>query len=337
MSMSPFDAASGQDDREDLGIMIAPGGAVDLGRAAEFRGHHHQSGIEQAALIEIADERRQRLIELGHLAGHGVLDIVVMIPASVGERNEADTSFHEAPGQKHPLAGRSGTVVVADFLRLVAQRERGAGLVGREHGVGAMIEGVHPVEGIGFLQCAEVRVDRRPHFPPGGKPVFVHAVGKVQVAHLEIVVGRIVAQAEGAIGGAEIARAGKRIGLAGNADIRRQIVPRTQFMGNDAAETGILQGGAGPVTREHVVSPAIMIGLTVRHRAHHRDLVGDLGRLDHDLREVDAVEPCFHRVEGTAVFDGGVQLGIEGFLGGHPARQINLDDGLRDGFWCRAG
>src|SRR6185369_8737300 len=55
MDVVLFDAAAGHDDAEHFGIMIAAGGFVDLGGAAEFGGDQDERGVEHAAAGEVTN------------------------------------------------------------------------------------------------------------------------------------------------------------------------------------------------------------------------------------------------------------------------------------------
>ena len=46
-----------------------------------------------------------------------IADVVVMIPAAVGERDKAHAGFHQPPRQQQALAGRIAAVFVAQFVR----------------------------------------------------------------------------------------------------------------------------------------------------------------------------------------------------------------------------
>lgn len=129
MDVAALHAASGEGDAEHFWPVVAAAGGVDLGRATKLGVDHDECGIEQPAFVEIADEGRVGFVEIGHLESVGALDIVVVIPAAVGKGDETDTGFDEAAREKHALAGGVATVVIADFLWLGLDVERGAGLV----------------------------------------------------------------------------------------------------------------------------------------------------------------------------------------------------------------
>src|SRR5215468_3378186 len=61
---STFDAAAGQPRRESVGEMAAPVIAFRRGRASELGGPYDQSPVEQSARLQIADQSRDRLVNI---------------------------------------------------------------------------------------------------------------------------------------------------------------------------------------------------------------------------------------------------------------------------------
>ena len=51
-----------------------------VGRAAEFAAPHDERAVEQAALLEVADQRGNRLVDLLDEVAVGALDVVVAVP-----------------------------------------------------------------------------------------------------------------------------------------------------------------------------------------------------------------------------------------------------------------
>lgn len=102
-------------------------------------------------------------------------------------------------------------------------------------------------------------------------------------------------------------------------------------MRNDAAEAGKLHGWAGAVASEHVMSASLMRSLTMGHGSNDADFIEDLGDMGKLLTDVFASH-TFDWTEGTAVVWGCVWLGVPGFMLGHAAGQIDMDDGGSDCF-----
>ena len=75
---------------------------------AMFSAPGNQGGIEQAALLEVADQRRRRLIHVGGRVRHARHHLRVMIPELPGRAgvDKADAAFDQAPGDQ-ALLGES--------------------------------------------------------------------------------------------------------------------------------------------------------------------------------------------------------------------------------------
>src|SRR5437762_9971856 len=82
INLPPLDAAAGQHNTEDLRIMVASSRAVDFGCAPELGSDHHQCRVKKAALVQVANQSREGLVEPGHLAGDSVFDIIMMVPTA---------------------------------------------------------------------------------------------------------------------------------------------------------------------------------------------------------------------------------------------------------------
>ncbi len=72
----------------------------------------------------------------------------------------------------------------------------------------------------------------------------------------------------------------------------------------------------------------VVVRFAVGHRPDHRYFVRHFRGLPQVLGKEDAIEFGLYRAEGAAVFDGRQQLGIEGFLRGDAAGQIDINDRL---------
>ena len=77
---------------------------------------------------EITDQGRKSLVESRHLAADAVADVVVMVPTSVGQRNEPDACFNEPASEQQTLAGGVAAVLVPEFVGLFFDVERVASL-----------------------------------------------------------------------------------------------------------------------------------------------------------------------------------------------------------------
>ena len=310
--------------------MVPAGRRVDLRRAAELRAHADERRGKQPAAVEVANERREALIERRGLSPHGTRDVVVVVPAAVGERDESHARLHEPAGQQHPHARLILAVLVLDLVRLLLEIERLLRLGGTDEAVGPLVERIERVERVALLLVAEVRVHHVEHPATLVEPCHVDARRQVEVAHLEVGVGRVGAQTECRVGRTEIAGAGELVGLAGNADVRRQVLAGTELVRDHRPEARVLERRARAVAREHVVRAALVGGLAMRHRPADRELVGDLRRVRQHLAEPHAGEHRLDAAERAAVLGRRERLGIERLLVGVAAGEIDVDDRLRD-------
>ena len=95
-------------------------------RAAEFAAPDHKRLVEKPALLEVAHERRARLIGVAALDGEMRMQVSVLVPARVHQLHEADAALGEPPrdqavvreGSRHE---RVGAVHLDDRLRLVRE------------------------------------------------------------------------------------------------------------------------------------------------------------------------------------------------------------------------
>ena len=111
------------------------GGVTDLGRAAEFAGHHDQHALVKSACVDVFDQRRDRLIVGWRPEFHGVEDMVidgvvvpVLHPATQGAaqagRQHIDAGFHQPPRQQQLLPPGIAAVAVAGPMVFATQVER---------------------------------------------------------------------------------------------------------------------------------------------------------------------------------------------------------------------
>src|SRR5207245_706454 len=77
-----FESPAGQNDRETVRVMIAPVGALRAGRAAELCADDDKRLIQQAALLEVFDQRADRLIDLFAERRMSGFEAAVRVPGS---------------------------------------------------------------------------------------------------------------------------------------------------------------------------------------------------------------------------------------------------------------
>src|ERR1051326_3308876 len=98
---SASNAAPGQNRRKRFCIVITAriivSVAIANGLSAKFASPNDQSAIEKIPLLEIADKRRQRLINILRAFWQSIFNILVMIPAAGPNLNEPNATFNQPP------------------------------------------------------------------------------------------------------------------------------------------------------------------------------------------------------------------------------------------------
>ena len=105
-----------------------------------------QRAVEQAALLQIGEQRRRGGVDLGGARRQPRFEVLVMIPAAGPDLDEADAALDEPARDQQLPALRRVAVQRADALRLLRQIER----VGRFD--------LHPV---GHLERLDARLELR--------------------------------------------------------------------------------------------------------------------------------------------------------------------------------
>ena len=251
------------------------------------------------------------------------------VPAAVGHGDKPHARLHQPAGEEHPHPGLIAAVLVLDRVRFLRHVEGVAGLVGADHAVGTVVEGVERVERVALFLLAEVLVHDVEHPPPLVESGDVDAARQAQVLDLKIAVGRVAPEAEAGVRGAEIARPGELIGLIGDADVRGKIVAGAELVGHHRSHARVLQRRARPVAGEHVVGAALVGRLTVGHRAADGEFVGNLGGMGKKFAHPNTRHIRLDASQRPAVFDRGKRLGIERLLMGHATGKEDADHRLR--------
>ena len=144
--LAAADAGAGQGEAEHVPPVVAAAELVDLGRAAELADGHDQRFVQQPALVEVFDQRREADVE--HRAEH-VLQPVGILGVRVPQRvvdgrvarlarpadvDQPHAGLDQPPRQQHALPPAVLAVALADPLGLVANLKRLAGLRRRSAG-----------------------------------------------------------------------------------------------------------------------------------------------------------------------------------------------------------
>ena len=93
------------------------------GRAAELGERDHQRVLEQPALLEVVEQRRHDVVELGDHLLVGLEVLAVAVPPGAGHADERDARLDQPAGDQRLLAELRRPVLVADLLRLARDVE----------------------------------------------------------------------------------------------------------------------------------------------------------------------------------------------------------------------
>ena len=116
VGVAALEAAAGEHAGHRAGPVVAAGVLVDLRRAAELAGADDDRAVQHAAVVEVLDQGRQRLIEVRQQAGlQGVEVLAVRVPAADADGDEADAGLDQPASRERALAER---------VRAVARRGR---------------------------------------------------------------------------------------------------------------------------------------------------------------------------------------------------------------------
>ena len=105
--------------------MVAARVLVHLRRAAKLAHRNDERIRQHAALIEIADERGEALIEGRHFLVEVLENLLVMVPAAAVHGDKAHAAFDEPAGHEAALAELVVSVFVAQFRVLLRDVEGG--------------------------------------------------------------------------------------------------------------------------------------------------------------------------------------------------------------------
>ena len=107
-------------------LHLHPGTGLHRRRPAELAAEDHQRLVEQAARLQIIQQRRDRAV---HLVGQLLVDhdVVVVVPrlaVAEVELHDADATLHQAPRQQAPAAEVGIAVTAADGVGFLREIER---------------------------------------------------------------------------------------------------------------------------------------------------------------------------------------------------------------------
>ena len=300
--------------------MIAPAAFIDDGRPPKFSQGDHERVLQQAAVIQIADQGRQSLIELRHVGVlHRFENVHMVIPAAVVTGYERDADLDQSPAQQQALAQGVPAIQVAHVFRLARNIERRLRRRRRHQFKSLPIEAVKTqrrVLGLGVVDALHL-VERLAQLLAGHRPAFADFGGQHHVAHLEVRAIRIVANDKRRVLTAQKIRPA-RARHRGQRHVGGHPAAHPALVGNHRAERRMKRdkraaahGHGRRRTGHQVVIAAAVIGILVADRADDGELVGRRREVRHDLRKMRAGNLRFDGAKCTANFSRCVGFGIK--------------------------
>ena len=159
--MPGFDAAAGEPHGEGVDVVVAAGRFADLAhrRAAELAAPDDERVVEQAALLQVVDQRGAGLVDVAALRRQMLLQVLgraaVVVPVGVVELHEPHAALDQPAGEQ-AVAGEAGLLAVLDAVQVERRlalaagvhQLRGAGLHPVRHLVGVDPRGDFRVAGL---------------------------------------------------------------------------------------------------------------------------------------------------------------------------------------------
>ena len=329
-------AAAGQKRTGNVGPVVAAGVFVDLWRSSELAPHHHGHVFVEAAAVDVVDQCRHALVELGQvLAAEGEVAAVV-VPEAVADRHAANPRLDEPAGGEELLHEPRGAValmllgavaiLVADRLRLLRDVECRGQIARGENAKGLLLEGVHPFHHSGAVGGAVERIERADEAAPVAKPVEREA-GEDEVA------GTITVGLKRAAGVAEEASVSGVVGPVlhsrGETDVGRSRGPRGTFqLRHHRTELRMASRRLPLMAAAGEALEGVVVSSRTDHRADDGEFVHHRCQPRHQFADLDAGHIRGNRLELSPHLARRVGLQIDHVLVGRSSRQINHDHGL---------
>ena len=230
------------------------------------------------------------------------------------------------------------SVEIAHRIIFIGEREGFACRIRGQQRVGAFVEVIHRVHlvdvGVQFAELAFHDVAR-------GFAAFelLHgdAVGDAEVAHLEFALRtRVGVELKRAILAAEEPRAAFKAAHGRDRHIGRHAFAHSHEMRHHAAHLRVVDDRRRRVAGVEVIRCLLVIGDLAGDGADDGEFVGDLGEAGEIFAE-DLAGVGFGHTKSAAIFGGGFGFGVPGFLLGHAAGEVEMDDAFGFAFFEETG
>src|ERR1041384_2177638 len=152
-----LEPAAREGQRAERRPVVAARALVDARRAAEFAGDDEEDLLVEPALMDVVDERRDRVIEIGRARLHRLLDVAVHVPAAVGDGHKSAARLAEAPRHEELLA--HALPVLFDDLRILGLEIERLRRVAEDGADRLLVELVLPVHHPALIALAIERIE----------------------------------------------------------------------------------------------------------------------------------------------------------------------------------
>ena len=305
--------------------MVAAGVFIDPRRAAEFRCQDDERRSEQAALLEILDQRAHRPVELRTLLVHLVEHVAVHVPAAKLHLDAPHPRFDQPPREQAAEPDLRVAVAVADLGLLLGDVK------------GLQVDRAHQPDGV-FVELV-VGVEL-----PAGIPLFkvaVDAIGQRQPA-VEVLLREIprplrvfealqrIGHRHGRERGIEEAGAWMVVAVADEHVAGKILADLAHGVHRPRPERRMPDAVDHRIARPHQVL-SLLVGAGLRgERADHGQAIGQPGEFLEALPEDDARRLRGNRLRLPLLV--AARLGVEGVEVAHRALHHQIDDVLSVGF-----
>ena len=303
--LTHLQTAAAEDNAHRAGPVVSAGTTVDARGAAEFSEAHHQHVVEQAALMQVGDECRDRSVKFWQQVVFELREVVaVSIPAAAGLDCDVGHACFDQPSSKQAaLSEVVAAVLIAELRVFFLDVERSHGAVVRDHVHRVAVERVETGDVSLRVDVAADRVELAHQALPAFKASQRHSAGKFEIADVEAILIRIAVGRERIEGRSEIRRLAKSQRVR-QVDVGRQALGIRTLHASDDRTAGrinvVVDFDGRLIASQHPLRTHSVSGVRVRRRADDRQLVHDLRLQRTMLADFDAGDVGRNRLELTA-------------------------------------